>query len=91
MKTHVAELLANGLCYRNPRSRWCSPPVIVRKSNGDLRMTVDVRVPNLRVDQVVWAMPILKVALDHLRGLSRYFALDFSIVFWQAPNREAPE
>ncbi|CAK4852707.1 unnamed protein product, partial [Aphanomyces euteiches] len=31
MAKHVEELQAAGLCYRNPRSKWCSAPLIVKK------------------------------------------------------------
>ncbi|ETV98987.1 hypothetical protein H310_08460 [Aphanomyces invadans] len=45
MANHVAELVAAGLCYRNPRSKWCSAPLIVKKPDAnDFRMTVDVQV-----------------------------------------------
>lgn len=84
LREHVDELLAAGHCYRNPRSRWCSPPHIVKKPGSQKpRMTVDVRVPNENVEQVVWPMPILEVEFDRLRGSSYYFSLDFFKGFWQ--------
>ncbi|POM80151.1 Hypothetical protein PHPALM_2050 [Phytophthora palmivora] len=47
MRRHVEELVAAGLCYRNPRSKWASPPLIVNKIGPDpFRMTVDVRTVN---------------------------------------------
>ncbi|EGZ26621.1 hypothetical protein PHYSODRAFT_475811 [Phytophthora sojae] len=26
LKKHIDALMASGSCYRNPQSRWCSPP-----------------------------------------------------------------
>jgi len=83
LRDHIDELLAAGHCYRNPRSRWCSPPHIIKKPGSQKpRMTVDVRIPNENVEQVVWPMPILEVEFDRLRGSSYYFSLDFFKGFW---------
>ncbi|KAG3098431.1 hypothetical protein PI125_g15326 [Phytophthora idaei] len=84
LKRHIDALIAAGLCYRNPRSRWCSPPHVVNKPEaGAHRMTVDVRGPNECVEQIVWPMPVLEVVFDRLRGSSRYFSLHFFKGFWQ--------
>jgi hypothetical protein len=84
LKKHIDALVNAGLCYRNPKSRWCSPPLVVNKQEvGDHRMTVDVRAPNDRVDPTVWPMPILEVAFGRLEGSSRYISLDFFKGFWQ--------
>ncbi|ETO81713.1 hypothetical protein F444_04041 [Phytophthora nicotianae P1976] len=78
LKKHISELLEAGLYYRNSQSKWCSPPHMVRKPGvGNFRMTVDVKLANEKVEQVVWPMPILEVEFDRLRGSSRYFSLDF--------------
>ncbi|KAG3221618.1 hypothetical protein PC129_g7651 [Phytophthora cactorum] len=64
LKRHIDALIAAGLCYRNPRSRWCSPPHVVNKPEaGAHRMTVDVRVPNECVEQIVWPMPVLEFVM----------------------------
>ena len=47
MDSHVDQLEKAGLVYKNARSRWCSPPLIVRKPEANqFRMTVDVRAVN---------------------------------------------
>ncbi|KAG2950455.1 hypothetical protein PC117_g4442 [Phytophthora cactorum] len=62
LKRPIDALIAAGLCYRNPRSRWCSPPHLFNKPEaGAHRMTVDVRGPNECVEQIVWPMPVLEV------------------------------
>lgn len=84
LKTHIDQLLAGGLCYRNEKSRWCSPPHIVKKPDVKKhRMTVDARGPNGCVEPIVWPMPILEVVFDRLRGSSSYFSLDFFKGFLQ--------
>ncbi|OWY99768.1 hypothetical protein PHMEG_00029175 [Phytophthora megakarya] len=78
MKKYVKELIDGGLCYRNPHSKWCSPPLIVKKMNpGDFRMTVDVRRVNVQTLRLLWPMPILKVIMDYLTDSELYFLLDF--------------
>ena len=43
MARHAVELVDADLYYRNPKSKWCSSPLIVNKADGDFRMAVDVR------------------------------------------------
>jgi hypothetical protein len=84
MLDHVAELERAGLVYKNTRSRWCSPPLIVRKPEAnDFRMTVDVRAVNAQTERMVWPMPMLEVVLDHLDGAAVFFSLDFFKGYWQ--------
>ena len=84
MKTHVAELVKAGLVFRNPRSRWCSPPLIVKKPEAnEFRMTVDVRAVNAQTERMVWPMPMLEVILDHVAGAQLFFSLDFFKGYWQ--------
>ena len=84
MKKHVAELVQAGLVYRNPRSRWSSPPLIVKKPEAnEFRMTVDVRAVNAQTERMVWPMPMLEVILDHVAGASLFFSLDFFKGYWQ--------
>ena len=84
MKKHVAELVKAGLVFRNPRSRWCSPPLIVKKPKAnEFRMTVDVWAVNALTERMVWPMPMLEVILDHVAGASLFFSLDFFKGYWQ--------
>ena len=54
MRKHVEELRAAGMCFRNPKSAWCSPPLVVKKQEaGALRMTVDVRAVNAQTERLV--------------------------------------
>jgi hypothetical protein len=70
MQRHVQELMDAGFIYRNPRSRWCCAPLIVRKphTKDEFRMTVDLRPVNGLTEAMAWPMPMLEVIVDHLRG-----------------------
>ncbi|KAF0744145.1 hypothetical protein Ae201684_001287 [Aphanomyces euteiches] len=84
MAKHVDELQAAGLCYRNPRSKRCSAPLIVKKPEAnEFRMTVDVRPANAQTERILWPMPMLEVILDHLCGAQVFFTLDFFKGYWQ--------
>uniref|UniRef100_H3H500 Chromo domain-containing protein n=1 Tax=Phytophthora ramorum TaxID=164328 RepID=H3H500_PHYRM len=84
MRQHVEELVAAGMVYRNPRSKWCSPPLIVNKKGPDpFRMTIDVRRVNTQTLRILWPMPMLEVILGYLYGSRYYFLLDFFKGYWQ--------
>ncbi|KAE8983544.1 hypothetical protein PF011_g21139 [Phytophthora fragariae] len=83
MRRHVEELVRSGLCYWNPHSKWCSPPLIVRNPDvDDFRMTVDVHRVNVRTLRILWPMPMPEVVLGHLREAKFFFALDFFKGYW---------
>ncbi|KAF0774477.1 hypothetical protein AaE_001823, partial [Aphanomyces astaci] len=84
MAKHVEELQAAGLVYPNPRSKWCSAPLIVKKPEAvDFRMTINVRPVNSQTERIIWSMPMLEVILDHLSGAVFFFTLDFFKGYWQ--------
>jgi hypothetical protein len=85
MQKHVKELEDAGFIYRNPTSRWCCAPLIVRKPHtvNEFRMTVDLRPVNSVTEAIAWTMPMLEVILDHLRGAGCFFLLDFFKGYWQ--------
>ncbi|KAE9325268.1 hypothetical protein PF008_g16908 [Phytophthora fragariae] len=83
MKKHVQELIDAGLCYRNPHSKWCSPPLIIKKVEPvDFRITVDFRRLNAQTLRMIWPMPILEVVMDYLTDSELYFLLDFFKGYW---------
>ena len=80
MQEHVAKLEQAGLVSKNTRSRWCLPPLIVKKPEAnEFRMTVDVRAVNAQTERVVWPVPMLEVILDQLDGASVFFSFHFSM------------
>ncbi|GMF31949.1 unnamed protein product [Phytophthora fragariaefolia] len=75
---HVGELLASGLAYTYPSSRWATPPRIVAKQEpGSYRTTVETRAVNERTDPIQWPMPVLESALGMLEKATCYFTLDW--------------
>jgi hypothetical protein len=51
MDSHVEQLEKTGLVYKNTRSHWCSPALLVRKPEANaFRMTVDVRAVNAQTE-----------------------------------------
>ncbi len=83
IRQHVEALVEAGLVYRNPGSRWASPPLIVKKGGGGFRMTVDVRAVNSQTEATQWPMPLLEVVLDHVQGATVFFSPDIFKGYWQ--------
>ena len=83
MKEHFKELIDNGLAFKNTSARSASPPRIVPKKNGQLRMTVDIRGPNAMTIPLQWPMPVLEVVFSRLVGKKFFFTLDWFKGFWQ--------
>ncbi|EGZ20083.1 hypothetical protein PHYSODRAFT_408591, partial [Phytophthora sojae] len=64
-------LVALGLVYENPKSRWSSPVFPVKKSADlmDLRQTTDYRAVNSLTDVMAAVMPILLLGLENALGM----------------------
>jgi len=66
-------------------TEWCAPMVTVQKSNGKLRICVDLRKLNSAVQRARFVLPTLEDIAPKLAG-ARYFSkLDASSGFWQIP------
>jgi DNA-binding transcriptional ArsR family regulator len=92
LKEHIGKLEEAGLVYKNKKSRWSSPPLVVKKAGGGFRMTVDVRAVNDRTERLVWPMPMQESILGLLRGSEYFFSLDFFKGYWQLPlSKESQE
>ncbi|KAH9106103.1 hypothetical protein AeMF1_018211 [Aphanomyces euteiches] len=93
LRKHLADIVDAKLGQRSNRSRWSSPPRIVPKKDGTLRMTVDTRGPNSQTEPMHWPMPVLEVVMARLAGKKCFFALDWFKGYWQLPlhpnSREA--
>ncbi|ETK88369.1 hypothetical protein L915_07367 [Phytophthora nicotianae] len=83
-------LVELGLVYENPKSRWSSPVLPVKKSSDlmDLRQTVDYRVTNAQTDIMAAVMPILSLVVKHARGMKHFGLFGFLKGFWQLPLAE---
>ena len=60
LKRFVDELLKYGLVKENYNSEWASPVLVVKKSDGGRRMTVDLRGVNALCESTVWPMPFME-------------------------------
>lgn len=86
---HIKELVAAGYLRRNNRSRHASPPRAVAKSTqGEFRMTVDLRAQNGNTIPMPWPMPVLEAVLAFLAAARCFFNLDADKMFWQLPMDE---
>ena len=70
-KAHLDDLLASGVIQPSA-SAWASPPVLVRKKDGSIRLCVDYRQLNARTVRDAFPLPRIEDALDAL-GKAKYF------------------
>lgn len=64
-------------------SEWCSGMVIVGKSNGDVRICVDLTELNEYVKREVHPLPIGEQVLGQLAGAKFFSKIDANSGFWQ--------
>ena len=87
MLKHVKPLEEMGFVYRNTKSRWLSPVMIVPKPKHprQFRMVIDCRYPNSKVQPTGGFLPILEVSTTYFDGGSWFGSLDALKGFWQFP------
>ena len=66
-------------------TEWCTPMVPVQKSNGKLRICVDLRKLNSAVKRARFVLPTLEDIAPKLAGVQYFSKLDASSGFWQIP------
>ena len=66
-------------------TEWCAPMVPVQKSNGKLRICVDLRRLNSAVKRSRFVLPTLEDIAPKLAGAQYFSKLDASSGFWQIP------
>ena len=82
----IEELEAVEAIYQNPKARWASPALAVKKSGySRLRFTADRRGPNARTVPITSAMPHLESHLQDIEGSTCFANQDFSHGYWQVP------
>jgi hypothetical protein len=86
----LSQLEAAGMVYRNPRSAWCSAPLLVPKPGPtQFRFTVDLRPVNKLTVPCAWPMPHIESELARLCHSSYFATFELSHGYWQLPL--APE
>ena len=88
LKEFTDELSKYGLIEENYNSKWASPVLVVKKSDGGRRMTVDLRGVNALCESTVWPMPFMEAIVNHLAGSKIWFNLDAFKGFWMMPLSE---
>ena len=66
-------------------TEWCAPMVPVQKSNGKLRICVDLKKLNSVVKRARFVLPTLEDVAPKLAGAQYFSKLDVSSGFWQIP------
>ncbi|GMF52297.1 unnamed protein product [Phytophthora fragariaefolia] len=67
------------LVYENPKSRWVSPVLLVKKAADlmDLRQTTDYRALNEQTEVMAAVMPIISLVLENARRIKHFELFDF--------------
>ena len=86
-RKHIQELLAKGI-IRESQSPFASAIVLVRKKNGDLRLTVDYRVLNSRTVRDQYNIPKIEEVLHSLSGSAWFSCLDLKSGYYQIEMEE---
>ncbi|KAE8981003.1 hypothetical protein PR001_g24129 [Phytophthora rubi] len=83
-------LVELGLVYENPKRRWSSPVLPVKKSADpmDPLQTTDYRARNEQTDVMAAVMSILSLVLVNARGMKHFGLFDFLKGFWQLSQAE---
>ena len=68
-------------------TEWCAPMVPVQKSNGKLRICVDLRKLNSAVQRARFVLPTLEGIAPKLDGAQYSSKLHASSGFWRIPLR----
>ena len=82
VRSHIKELLAAGI-IRPSRSPFSSNVVLVRKSDGSLRLCIDYRQLNARTIKDNYALPRIDEILDSLAGNTYFSVLDMKSGYHQ--------
>ena len=70
---------------------WCAPIVPVVKSNGKIRICVDLRKLNEAVEGERYILPTLEDVAPKLAGAKVFLKLDVSSGYWQIHVPSHPE
>jgi len=83
MRKFVDDLVANGMAYPNPTSRWACAPLLVPKPGALFRFTVDLKPVNVFTIKHQYPMPNLEHELSELKDAVFFANFDMSHGYWQ--------
>ena len=87
VRQHLKGLMERGV-IRESTSPYSSPIVLVRKSNGDLRMCIDYRRLNALTRKDAFPLPRIDESLDALGGARIFSTLDLACGYHQVAMAE---
>ena len=82
VKAHLNKMLDLG-AIRHSTSPWASAIVLVRKKDGKLRLSIDLRKLNNRTLKDPYSLPITEHVLDQLLGSNIFTTLELKAGYWQ--------
>lgn len=80
----IEEMLATGVIERS-NSEYCSPAVLVKKSDGSVRFCTDYRKLNQATIDETAVLPKIQDALKDFGSAQIFSALDLKSGYWQIP------
>ena len=87
VREELQRLLNKGI-IRESSSPYASPIVVVRKSNGAVRICVDYRFLNSKTKKDAFPLPRIDEALEVMKGAKYFSSLDLAQGFHQIPMAE---
>lgn len=87
VQDHISELLKKGVIQESSSS-YASPVVLVRKSDGSLRLCVDYRRLNSKTRRDAFPLPRIDESLDALSGAKLFSTIDLASGYHQVAIHE---
>lgn len=87
VREHISELLRKGVIQESSSS-YASPVVLVRKSDGSLRLCVDYRRLNSKTRRDAFPLPRIDESLDALSGAEFFSTIDLASGYHQVAVHE---
>uniref|UniRef100_A0A8P4GS98 Gypsy retrotransposon integrase-like protein 1 n=1 Tax=Dicentrarchus labrax TaxID=13489 RepID=A0A8P4GS98_DICLA len=87
VREHISELLRKGVIQESSSS-YASPIVLVRKSDGTLRLCVDYRRLNAKTRRDAFPLPRIDESLDALSGAKFFSTIDLASGYHQVAVHE---
>lgn len=87
VRDHISELLKKGVIQESSSS-YASPVVLVRKSDGSLRLCVDYRRLNSKTRRDAFPLPRIDESLDALSGARLFSTIDLASGYHQVALHE---
>lgn len=87
VQEHISKLLKKGIIQES-ESAYASPVVVVRKSDGSIRLCVDYRKLNLKTKKDAFPLPRIDESFDALKGAKYFSTIDLASGYHQVAMDE---